>query len=126
MGKFLLGLALLAVLFALCLGISAYAKTAGAPIAETLEEAARLSLSGDFAGGVALARQAYEQWEAGWHSVAAFSDHSPMDDIDGLFAQLKAYAQAGFKEDFAALCKRISQLINAIGEAQQPSWWNVF
>lgn len=125
MGRFLLGVFILACLLALCLGLTGYSQQAGLPVAETLEQAAQQALSGDFSQGVSLAQKAYKAWQENWKKTAALSDHGPMDDIDGLFSQLKAYGQAGFREDFAALCKGIAKLISSIADAQTPSWWNI-
>ena len=125
MGRFLLGLFLLAGLLALCLGLMGISQETGLPVAEALEQAAEQTLSGDFSQGIALAQKAYDAWRENWRKTAALADHGPMDDIDRLFAQLKAYAQAGFREDFAALCKGIAKLISSIADSQTPSWWNI-
>ena len=125
MGRFLLGLCLLIGLLALCLGIMGFSRKTGLPIAQTLEQAAEEALSGDFSQGVALAQKAYDAWKENWQRTAALSDHGPMNTIDSLFSQLKAYAQAGFREDFAALCKGLAKLISSITDAQTLSWWNI-
>lgn len=125
MGKFIFGVCLLAALLVLCLGISGQFSVC-APIAETLEQAAQESLAGNLEEGLFLAREAYSAWQENWRITAALSDHGHIDDIDGLFAQLKAYGQAGLKEDFAALCQNAAKLISAIGNTQKPSWHNIF
>ena len=125
MGRFLLGLCLLIGLLALCLGIMGFSQETGLPVAQALEQAAEETLSGNFSQGVTLAQKAYDAWRENRQRTAALSDHAPMDTIDSLFSQLKAYAQAGFREDFAALCKGLAKLISSISDAHIPSWWNI-
>ena len=73
----------------------------------------------------ALAKKAKELWDKQWHRSAVLADHTPMDEIDGLFAQVQSYARAGNRADFAAGCSRLSKLVEAIGEAHAPGWWNL-
>lgn len=117
MSRFLIGVGLMAVLLGVGL-YSAYAiENSHEPIAQTLEQAAQ-------ARDPMLLTQANQAWERRWHGTAILSDHGPMDEIDSLFAQAQAYAQAGSMEEFAALCLRLSQLIRATADEHQPTWWN--
>ena len=75
--------------------------------------------------GLARAQQAQEKWQQQWHSVAALADHAPMDEIDGLFAQMETYSKAGAAVDAAACCARLSKLVAAVGEAHSLNWWNL-
>ena len=125
MGKFLLGVSILLVFLALGLGVTAYADSTHAPITQDLQQAAQFSLSGDLAAATALSNQAKDRWESHWHLVAVFSDHAPMDEIDGLFAQLELYGKVSRHQDFAATAARISALVEAMAEAHRPTWWNL-
>ena len=125
MGRFWLGVGILLVFLTLGIGITAFADATHTPICQELEAAAAASLSGDLPGGIALAEDAMTRWEERWHAVAIFSDHAPMDEIDGLFAQLEVYGKTGSAQEFAACCARISKLVGAMAEAHSPSWWNL-
>ena len=125
MGRFWLGTGLLLVLFGLGLWTCTDMEQKHQPITQAMEQAAEKSLSGDMEAGVELARRAYALWEEGWHSTASVADHTPMDEIDGLFAQTLSYARAGDAANFAAGCARIARLVKAVGEAHGLNWWNL-
>ena len=121
MARFWFGVGLMLALLAV--GIySVYAiGCASEPIAKTLEQAAT---AGEPARREALLDQAKQAWDHHWEGTAVVADHGPMDEIDSLFAQAKAYAQAGQWGDFSAFCLRLSQLIQATAEGQKATWWN--
>ena len=125
MGRFWIGVALLGVFLGLGLWVAEAMDSIHIPIAQKLEPAAQDTFAGDMESGVARADEAYREWERCWRGTAAVADHAPMDEIDGLFAQVQSYAQAGDGADFAAGCRRLSKLIEAIGEAHSPGWWNL-
>lgn len=125
MGRFWLGVCLLAVLLGAGLWVSSAMDDLHTPIAETLEKAAQQSMEGDVDGGIALAQQAKAHWEKHWHRTASIADHSPMDEIDGLFAQMDIYARTGQPVEFAAHCARLAKLVEAVGEAHSANWWNL-
>ena len=91
------------------------------PIAALLQTAAEQPLE----EGFATSQKAKALWDENWKFSAALADHAPMDEIDGLFAQLNAFRKDGDRVDFSACCLRISQLIEAMAEAHSLSWWNL-
>lgn len=95
------------------------------PISQTLEKASQAALDNQLNTAAELTEQAKEKWENSWNRLAVLADHSPMDEIDGLFAQAKMYMQIQAKEDFAATCSRLAQLISAISDAHRLTWWNL-
>ena len=125
MRRFWLGISLLSVLLVLGFWLSFTMSKMPQDVSKTLTEASELILAGDISGGISLAQQAQENWDFHWYGTASVADHAPMDDIDGLFAQLTAYGQAGQYGDFGSLCNRIAQLVEAVGEAHSLSWWNI-
>ena len=125
MSRFWIGIALLAVFLCLGLWVTWAMDDIHAPICRTLEQAADAALAGDLQAATALASNARDAWARHWHGTAAAADHAPMDEIDGLFAQVEILARAGNTADFAATCGRLAKLIAAIGEAHSPSWWNL-
>lgn len=95
------------------------------PLGQTLEEAADAALREDWAAAETLAGTARTHWERFWNFLAIFADHSPMENINGLFAQLEIYAQCRDPQNFAAVCAQLSEDTQAIGEAHSLTWWNL-
>lgn len=120
--RFYLGAGLLAVILLLGL-LTAWAMDKNQqPIADLLEQAAQAE---QLETGIQLARQAEQGWKATWKWIAAAADHTPMDEIDALFAELEVYAKAGEDVHFSACCKQLASLLRAVSEAHKLSWWNL-
>lgn len=124
MGRFWLGVVVLILFLGLGIWTTAAMANIHEPMSQTLAEAAQSALSGDMQAGTALARQAKESWERHRFRTAAVADHTPMDDIDSLFAEMEVYAQAQEDVHFAACCAELSQRVHAMGDAHMFSWWN--
>ncbi len=125
MGRLWLGVGLMAVLLTLGLWTASAMDELHGPISHTLEEAAAQSLADNLDGGITLAMQAKRDWQTHWRCTAAVSDHTPMDEIDGLFAQMESYAASGQTTEFAAYCARLAQRVAAVGDAHKFTWWNL-
>ncbi len=121
MGRFLLGITLMLALLGAGLAVWKEAEDIHTPVSRTLEEAADTALSGQTEKAREKALQARALWEEKWHASAAFSDHGPMDEIDGLFAQIEGCGNT----ELAALCRRIASLVSAVAEAHSLTWWNL-
>ena len=125
MKRIWLGLGLLALFLALGLWSAYSAGKLHIPLAHDLEKAATSALSGDLTSGETLAKKAKELWEKQWHRSAILADHTPMDEIDGLFARLEVYTKTKNAEAFAAYCQQLAKLITATAEAHSFTWWNI-
>ena len=125
MGRFWLGIGILALFLIWGLWVGCAMDNVHQTIAQTLDDAAAQCLDGDLPGGMELAQEAQQLWQNKWHGTAAVADHEPMDEIDGLFAQLEVYGKAGLAADFATYCARLSRLVSAMGEAHSFTWWNL-
>ena len=119
------GLGLLIVLLAASLLVTGYMERIHAPLAETVEQAARKAQEGDWGNANALAGKARACWEENWNVGAVFADHDPMEDINGLFAQLEAYAQAKDALGFASVCGLLKTQLEAMADAHGFVWWNL-
>ena len=93
------------------------------PICKTLEAASQAALSGDLEEAKALAKTAQGRWDEAWRKVAAVTSHTPMDEIDSLFAQALLRREG---VTFAAECARLSKLVEACAETHRLTWWNLF
>lgn len=95
------------------------------PLEGILEQAAVQAQAGNWEQAEVLSGEARRRWEKHWHISAAFADHGPMEEIDGLFAQLELYGQRQETISYAALCRVLARELGAIGEAHVPNWWNL-
>lgn len=125
MGRIVFGVCLLVCVLVLGLFVMFAMDNINTPISQMLEDAAEVALNGDLQQGIALANKARSTWKNRWHTIASFADHSPMDEIDSLFAQMEVYGQTGNIEDFASHCSRLSMLVSAVGDAHSLNWWNL-
>lgn len=116
------GILLLVCLLIFGFAVSIVLQKLQAPVSAQLEDAAQQALLGDLQAAQTIARRAHQKWLDRWRITAVFSDHAPMDEIDGLFGQLYAYENM---QDFAACCRRISLLVEAVWEAHALTWWNL-
>ena len=125
MGRFWLGALILVALLLLGLWIGRATGWTHETISKMLDLAAEQVMAGDTAEGLATAQAARRRWHGGRNATAAIADHAPMDEIDGLFAQLEIYGQLRSPMELAAVCARLSALVSAMGEAHQLTWWNL-
>ena len=93
--------------------------------AEVLEKAARCALGGDWTGAAYLTAQAEHTWEKWELFRSAMADHNPSEEIDALFAAMKVYGSARDQVAFAALCREISEKMQAIGDAHNLKFHNL-
>lgn len=95
-------------------------------LARDMDSAAWYALRQDWEEATQICTRASHIWQKNWNLCAAFSDHSPMEDIDAQFAQLSVYSSLRSREQFAAACIALSQDLAAMGKAQELRWWNLF
>lgn len=123
--RFYLGLGILLLLLILGLSVSFFMQAVHQPVEANLAEAARFALAGDMEKALPLAQKAYDRWQR-YHSLtASFADHSPMDDTDTLFQEMLVYAQAGEVPHFAACCRELVVLTQAMYDAHAFSLKNL-
>ena len=118
MTRFLFGIGLMLALLAAGLFVWHTAEDIHTPVSSLLMEAAEAPDTDTALSKALLAR---EKWDRTWHASAAFSDHAPMDEIDGLFAQLEDKSGT----ELTSLCRRIASLVSAVAEAHTLNWWNL-
>ena len=125
MGRGWLGLGILIIFLALGFVVAEAMDSAHIPTEKLLEQAAEKTLQGEFEQAVALGAEAKSRWDRQWNGTATVADHSPMDDVDALFAEMEIYAKTEEKPHFAACCQELSQRLEAMAGAHRFSWWNV-
>ena len=124
MKRFFIGVMLLVLLFLGGLLTAGVLHADFEPIAAQLRQASREAEAGNRAQADLLSRLAREKWEACWKRTAVFTDHGPMEQIDGLFAQLEVYRNEGNRAAFSAICLRLALEISELGEDHRLNWWN--
>lgn len=124
MGRFWLGVSLLLLFLVFGIWTATAVASIHEPMSQTLAEASQRALGGDFQAGAALARQASASWEKHRFRTASVADHTPMDDIDSLFAEMEVYAEARDAVHFAACCAQLSRKVQSMSDAHKLNWWN--
>lgn len=124
MTRFRIGAGILAVLLAASLWVQAAMQRIQEPVADSLERAARSAMDGNWIAAGMHLEEAQTRWEKHRRMTAALSDHTPMEDIDSLLAQLTAYAGSD-GETYAAICRELRCRVEAVADAHRLRWWNL-
>ena len=125
MKRIWIGIGLLAALLVLGIWVAGVMEEGHHPGARDLRRAAELTMEEEWAPAEALVRRARGKWQKNWRFSAAFADHEPMDQIDGLFAELEVYAKAGDATAYSGTCAHLAELLEAMGNAHAFTWWNL-
>lgn len=94
-------------------------------ISQELHVASALLLDNSYEKASQNIEKARNQWQKSWHFSATFADHDPMEEIDSMFAELGVYLRTENAEASAALCAELARAVEAMGDAHEPSWWNL-
>lgn len=95
------------------------------PVVADLEQAAELAMAGRWEKARYLSDRAEESWEEKRPVTASFAEHEPMDEIDGLFAQLEVYAEARDAVLYSGTCVYLSSKLEALGDYHDMTLWNL-
>ena len=123
--RFYLGLVILVLLLTLGIGATVTMQGIHQEVEATLAEAADLAMADQMERALPLAQTAYSRWQK-YHSVtASFADHSPMDDTDTLFQEMLVYGQMEEVPHFAACCRQLVIMTQAMYDAHVFSLKNL-
>lgn len=120
-----IGIGFLAALLALGFGVSIAMEAYATPVSVQLARAQKLAQDGQLDEAIILAQQAEQAWQEGWKLMATVADHTPMEEIDRMFAELAAYGQKQEIAEFAATSAGLSRLTQAMAQAHKLTWWNL-
>ena len=123
--RFYLGLVILVLLLALGVGASVIMQVIHKPVADKLYTAADLALQDKMDEALALSKKAYDRWQTFHSLTASFADHSPMDDTDTLFQEMLVYGQTEELPHFAACCRELAVMAEAMYDAHVFSLKNL-
>lgn len=124
MKRCVFGAVLLVVIGLGCLWAGAALEQTTAPMCSRLERAREAALAGDWDAAAAQGLAVEAAWAKHRSSLAAAADHTPLEDIDDLFAQLALCRRLEKKEDFAILCAQLKCRLEAVANAHSLNWWN--
>ena len=122
--RFYLGVGILAAVLVFGLLGGFWIGNANRQVVGYLEAAETAAGAGDTEQALELARRAEDLWDRQWRRVAVIVDHTSMDKIDSLFAQMEHYTQEGAAL-LGACCAQVRELITAISDGHQFTWWNL-
>lgn len=123
MNRFGFGIGLLAALLICSLAAWWGMEQMHRPIVRQLTRAAVMAEAGEGETARETALQAREKWKRNWHFAASVADHTPMEEIDDLFAELEVYEPDS--EEFMACCRQLIRRTEAMAQAQGLSWWSL-
>ena len=120
------GVALLIALLILGLCSGAVMERTHLTQAEELDRAAHLALENRWEDAAAAFETARNSWEESLPLSAALTDHEPMDEIDGLFAELEVFLQLQDFASFSTSCRYLSRQLEALGKSHSFNLQNLF
>ena len=119
-----IGFGILLALLALCLAVGCCLDRFQEPLTRQLDQAAIFVRQDCWPQARTLAQEVQGTWEQCRGAIACVADHTPMEEIDDLFAQLSFYE--GDPAEYAAACAALSQKLGAISDAHRLSLWSFF
>ena len=94
-------------------------------LAQAVEAAAQDARAGQWESACRRLRETRHAWNRGWKKTAVFADHAPMEEINGLFAQLEVYGRRREILSFSAACAELKCQLEAMADAHKLSWENL-
>ena len=119
-----IGLWLLLVLLAMGMVSSWAMVRLTEPLGQTMEAASQAALRSDWESAQTLALQARESWEKNWNLCAVFADHTPMENINGLFAQLEVFSDSRKGASFESTCVYLARQLESLGRSHSFNFSN--
>lgn len=120
------GAGLLALLLFLSIGCSNITEQTYLPPAEQLTRSAQLALEGNWNGARNDSEAARRSWERNRLLAAVLSEHSALDQIDSLFAQIQVFAATQEPNAYSSACMCLARLLEALGKSHSLNLHNLF
>lgn len=125
MGRLWIGIGILVVLLVMGIGLLWGSGVFFEELAQDLERAGELALAENWQAAGEKVEKSREKWEQYRRFWASFTDHEPVEQMQNLFSQLELYQVRQLEVDFAAVCRNLAHLAEAIDEAHSLRWWSV-
>ena len=120
------GVVLLILMLVLGLISSTFMKETWLKQSENLNRAAILASDGDWINARNLLAEAQAEWEEKQLLLAVLCQHEPIEQIDGLFAQLEVFSESRRTASFSSTCVFLSKLIDSLGRSHNLNLKNLF
>ncbi len=125
MKRMWIGAGILLVLLAMGIALTVAFNALHLPLAEKISAAADAALAGDWDTAERNTEESRKSWDSFRKLTASFADHEPLEEMDGLLAQLQVWLWLREPEEFAVTAAEISSLAQAIAESQSLTWWSL-
>ena len=120
------GVVLLILMLVLGLISSTFMKETWLKQSENLNRAAILASDGDWVNARNLLAEAQAEWAEKQLLLAVLCQHEPIEQIDGLFAQLEVFSESRRTASFSSTCVFLSKLIDSLGRSHNLNLKNLF
>ena len=120
------GAALLGALLVLGIFSAALMEDTHLTQAAQLDSAADLAMSGNWKGAETAFSEAKDGWDKRSSLIAGLSDHEPMDQIEGRFAQLEVFLGMHDSASFCGACRYLAKQLEALGKSHSFNLQNFF
>ena len=120
-----IGIGILAILLAMGIGLLWGSGVFFEELSQDLQQAEDFALAGNWQAAGEKVEKSREKWEAYRPFWASFTDHEPVEQMQNLFAQLELYRTRQLEVEFAAVCRNLVHVAEAIDEAHGLRWWSV-
>ena len=120
-----IGIGILAVLLAMGIGLLWGSSVFFEELSQDLQQAGDFALAGNWQAAGEKVEKSREKWEAYRPFWASFTDHEPVEQMQNLFSQLELYRTRQLEVEFAAVCRNLVHVAEAIDEAHGLRWWSV-
>ena len=124
--RFYLGVAILVVLLVLGIGSAALMEDTHLSQAAQLDRAMELAMSGNWSGAASALGEAHAGGDKRSAIIAGLTDHEPMDQIEGCFAQLQVFLGMNDAASFCGSCRYLAKQLEALGKSHSLNLQNFF
>ena len=125
MNRLWIGVGLLAVLLAIGVSMLLISKNFNEEFSESLEQAGQSAMSGNWTAAEKQLAVSKEKWQSYRRFWASSTDHEPVEQVQNLFSQLELFQARRLEVEFAAACRALVNLAEAIDESHSLRWWSV-
>lgn len=125
MKRLVIGIVTLSLLFSAGLFVASSTQRLYQPIITLLEDATQNALKDNFPQAVRQAAEAKAIWDSHKKKTATVADHTPMEDIDLMFAEAEIYAKTEETPHFAACCAQLASMVQNMADAHAMNLWNL-
>ena len=125
MKRFWLGVGLLVALLIGGIGLGDWMDRTFTTLARHMDQACSLAGQDQLWQAEPIAQSTYARWLDCRNATAALADHTPMEEIDRLFRELRIYALKQETVHYAATCAQLSALLQAMADSHDISWWHL-